>query len=301
MSDVEDERGVEFAPALRGAIAAQGASLDQLRQALAEYGITVSVATLSYWQSGRSRPQRAASLAAIGPLEECLELPRGFLASRLPSMATVDPDRYGQARLPADIGESRAEQAAANLGMSYQDLVWVTIHDRHHIDAQRQERAQEVRLLLQARRDGVDRVPVWFETTDTTAIPLIAPVTNCSLGRVRRFPDFGGAVAELCLERPLRAGETTLVEHRQSTVGAHTPRQTVWRRVCSPSREVVIEVQFDPDVLPTSAAASEHRGADVTTRELAVYRTIQAHFTDNPAGRYEIGWHWLDGGCLLDG
>jgi len=292
VTDGDEQRGTEFAPALRGAIAARGISLDQLRHALAEYGITVSVATLSYWQSGRSRPQRAASLAAIGPLEECLNLPRGFLASRLPSTVSVDADRYGQARLPATVGERRAEQAAAALGMRYEDLVWVTVHDRHHIDAQRREYAQDVRLLLQARRDFVDRFPVWFETTDATAIPLITPVTNCSLGRVREFPDFGGTLAELRLERPLRAGETTLVEHRQTTVGTPTPRDAVWRRLSSPSREVVIEVQFDPGVLPSSASATEYHGAEVTTRELAVHRTIQAHFIDNAVGRYEVTWRW---------
>lgn len=45
----------------------------------------VSVATLSYWQTGRSRPERATSLAAIGP-EQVLGVPRGHLRrpSRLP-------------------------------------------------------------------------------------------------------------------------------------------------------------------------------------------------------------------------
>lgn len=84
-----DLQGKDFAGALRAAVTARGLSLSRLRARLAEHGISVSTATLSYWQSGRSRPERAASRAAIGPLEDVLELPRGFLAVRLPTRAGV--------------------------------------------------------------------------------------------------------------------------------------------------------------------------------------------------------------------
>ena len=47
---------------------------------LGEHGVRVSLATLSYWQSGRSRPERRESLIALQHLEDVLRVPRGSLA-----------------------------------------------------------------------------------------------------------------------------------------------------------------------------------------------------------------------------
>lgn len=46
----------EFARVLRAAIQARGLGLERIRDRLRVQGISVSLATLSYWQSGRSRP-----------------------------------------------------------------------------------------------------------------------------------------------------------------------------------------------------------------------------------------------------
>lgn len=285
-----------FAVVLRGAIAARGISLDQLRRALARKGVTVSVATLSYWQSGRSRPERATSLAAIGPLEECLELPRGFLASRLPTSRrrqTRDEEFYDQAQLPdTSVRPHHIGQAVEQLDLDYSGATWVSIHDRIRLDRNRMETMHEVRLLLRARRDGFDRFPVWMETDDPSIYPVITALTNCRVGRVREFREHRGIAVEMLLERPLRQEETMLVEHRLSFVGPQTPKTYVWRRVVTPSREVVMEIQFDPETVPTSATAAAV--IDGVREEFAVpvHRTIQAHFTDRPPGRFHLSWTW---------
>src|SRR5882757_3401659 len=71
MADRLEAAGSEFAVVLRAAIRARG------------QGISVSLATLSYWQSGRSRPERRDSLAAVELLESVLELPEGRLSASL--------------------------------------------------------------------------------------------------------------------------------------------------------------------------------------------------------------------------
>jgi hypothetical protein len=48
----------EFAEVLREAIRARGLGLERIRERLLAHGVSVSMATLSYWQSGRSRPER---------------------------------------------------------------------------------------------------------------------------------------------------------------------------------------------------------------------------------------------------
>jgi len=55
----------EFARNLRAAIDASGLGLERLSHRLRERGPGLSVATLSYSQSGRSIPTRRSSLAAL--------------------------------------------------------------------------------------------------------------------------------------------------------------------------------------------------------------------------------------------
>ena len=74
-----------FSAALRAAIAQRGLSLDRIRYHLIQRGHELSVATISYWQSGRSRPERASSIAAIAALEDILGLENGHLAAKLPA------------------------------------------------------------------------------------------------------------------------------------------------------------------------------------------------------------------------
>ncbi|UUZ58482.1 hypothetical protein [Nocardioides sp. B-3] len=76
-----------FADELRRAIDRRGLGLERIRDHLDQRGVSVSVATLSYWQSGRSLPGRKASIAAIPHLEEVLALDRGSLASYAPADA----------------------------------------------------------------------------------------------------------------------------------------------------------------------------------------------------------------------
>ena len=72
-----------FDVALRAAIRARGLGLDRIRYRLRGKGTTVSLATLSHWQSGRCRPERPESLEALRNLEEILNVPDGSLSKLL--------------------------------------------------------------------------------------------------------------------------------------------------------------------------------------------------------------------------
>ena len=50
----------DFASVLGRAIRERGLTLESIRRRLEQQGVTVSVATLSYWQNGRSHPTRSA-------------------------------------------------------------------------------------------------------------------------------------------------------------------------------------------------------------------------------------------------
>ncbi|PXY30910.1 transcriptional regulator [Prauserella muralis] len=68
-----------FAAALRAAIRARGLGLERIQYRLRRRGVPVSLATLSHWQSGRCRPERPGSLAALRYLEEVVDVPPGSL------------------------------------------------------------------------------------------------------------------------------------------------------------------------------------------------------------------------------
>lgn len=91
-----------FADALRLAIRARGLGLDRIRYRLRAKGSSISLATLSHWQSGRCRPERPESLLVLKNLEEVLGVPAGSLARLL------GPPR-GRARyaLPGDFTPKR--------------------------------------------------------------------------------------------------------------------------------------------------------------------------------------------------
>src|ERR1043165_877089 len=72
-----------FHVALRAAIDARGLGLDRLQHRLAERGLRVSTTSLSYWQHGRTQPEKPNSIAAVGVLEEILGVPANALVSLL--------------------------------------------------------------------------------------------------------------------------------------------------------------------------------------------------------------------------
>lgn len=295
MTPTPDE---EFPSALRAAITARGLSLERVRRSLAERGVRVSVATLSYWQTGRSRPERASSLAALGPLEEVLDVPRGFLASKVAfarGEAAGQSSHYQLAdaveRLPEDWNVAGA--ALAQLGLDGDDgLTRVSIHDRLEMRADGTEKTHQVRTVLLARRDGVDRLGVWYDREEPGAYPIVRTETNCRLGRVLEFREYTGVVAELLLERPLRAGETTIIEHRLESFGESHPQQGFWRAVVREVREIAIEVRFDPVRLPVSAEQVSTVDGVEHARPLVVGTPLQALFLDCSPGVHAVRWSW---------
>jgi transcriptional regulator with XRE-family HTH domain len=72
-----------FEAALRAAIRARGLGLERIRYRLRGRGVSISLATLSHWQSGRCRPERPESLQALRHIEEVLEIPPGSLINLL--------------------------------------------------------------------------------------------------------------------------------------------------------------------------------------------------------------------------
>ena len=294
----------EFAEALREAIEARGLSLDRVRAHLVSYGHDVSIATLSYWQTGRSLPVRKASVQALGALEVVLRVPRGSLAAKLPTQRirrrdTPPPLHRGPA-LRLGVAHAIADQ----LGLAWSDgFHRITQHDRLTVDADRRIATQVVSDLIVSDRDGFNRYLVGYSSDEVGVSLEIEPLEGCRVGRVIRDPRLTLTVAELILPQSLRAGEPWQVRHEVRTVGG-ARHVDAWRRVyLTRLREASVEVTFPSEDPPLHVGV--YVGPDV---EDAVYSpteltspSLLVHRSDHGPGTIAVRWDWdpLDPGPEL--
>ncbi|MGH3244004.1 MAG: helix-turn-helix domain-containing protein [Spirillospora sp.] len=167
---------MEFAGALRQAIQASGLTLERIRHRLGRRGLTVSVATLSYWQRGRSRPR---SRTVVVALEEILQVPPGTLTELLDDPApTATPVRGGLTAGPSGPGERGRpardlwpdpDQYASLIGQLDRSgdhrLERLSIHDVFRLDEVNRSWTLSVRTVLRAAGDDIDRVVCVHQTS----------------------------------------------------------------------------------------------------------------------------------------
>ena len=245
-----------FADALRAAIKSSGLSLDRIQHRLKLRGVTISVATLSYWQSGRRRPERPESLDALRHLEAVLRVPAHSLTALLGPPRPRGRRRRADSLLPIDelwdkeveLGTllNRVDTSCDN------QLSRISQHDRCVVGPDRRPRSIEVSQVLRAEQDGVDRWITVYDWDEVTPHPAqLFPLRNCRTGRVAVNLDEHIMVAELLFERPLSRGETLIMEHKMVNPPELRNAETIYfRRFRLPVRDYVLEIQFDPDTLP---------------------------------------------------
>lgn len=250
----DDPPPTDFASAFRSATDARGLSLERITYHLRQHGHDLSPATLSYWRTGRSAPQRHASISALGPLEEILGVERGSLLRLVPPRTPRPPGLTGEPVEASDVCEQSTSVPAmvADLGLTFDNgLRVISTHDELEIAADRRLVNHRVRSLVRATRDGVDRLPRWMHADDRDGYPFITAHRNCRIGQVREDPESAAVAVELILERPLDAGDTMLFEHSYGIAGSTAPVEDCMRECVIPMRELYIEARFAPSAVPT--------------------------------------------------
>ncbi len=293
-----------FSVALQLAIKASGLSLDRLQHKLGERGTPVSKTALSYWQHGRTRPERRESLRALAVVEEVLGLPAGALS------ALLGPPRPRGRWLARQPDALRADQAWARpdglaralqrMGSSLDALHRLTKMGHHIISAVGPDRrvvSTTHLLVMRAAQDDVDRHIVAFRTDAGLTEPLgVGDTIGCRLGRRRDDEPTGFCTFELLLERPLRAGDLTVLQYTLRPVTAEMDTYHSYRTAPG-LRDFSIQVRFDPDCLPVrvyrthrlSVAESE---PEETELWLGASHTAQLVEVDPLPGIYRISWDW---------
>ena len=295
----ESSRAAEadtFSETLRTAITSSGRSLESLRRRLEERGTPVSIATLSYWQSGRSRPQRGSSLRAVLHLEELLQLPHGHLLDRIgPRRRPFLPhEEVTSVGLPVDHPD--AELAMADLGFGGNpDLVDVTIHDTLDVDDQGVEQVRTIRNVVRAVRPGARRLPALLVLDVPSGENAeFVPVSGCTLGRQVSRPEVGVFAAELVLDRPLRLGETAAAEHRVLLPPDLGTKHCIEYYLVREVTELMIWVRFSPDRLPSRIQAYSRLGGRTTTRPIQLGTSTSVQHVLHRVGPGVVGvrWEW---------
>ncbi|MFC3895913.1 hypothetical protein ACFOWZ_30930 [Lentzea rhizosphaerae] len=224
-----------FADALRVAIQLRGLSLERLQHRLRMRGAPISVTALSYWQSGRRRPERPESMMALAHLEDVLGLQENAL-SRL-----LGP--------PRPRGRSRRRELSARAQWDSSGLVLTAQHDRVDVAPCGGVRGVRSRQVVQARTADVDR---WILCQETgSAQPALTAVRSCRVGRVARERTNGVLVAELLFDEPLAAGTSIAIEYE--LIYPHpTVEHTHFRRFAERVHDYVLEIKFPAESPPAS-------------------------------------------------
>jgi hypothetical protein len=306
IDEVDALAGDAFPVALRAAIRASGLSLDRIQYRLRARGLTISVTALSYWQSGRRRPERPESMSALKHLEEVLGVESGSLTALL-----GPPRPRGRAqRTPAAIPIEALWDNKASLGPLLQrmdlasdtSLTRISQHDRVEIAEDRGERSVRVRQVLRAEHDGADRwISVYDVAKPGNPLPRIVPVQSCSLGRVAKDPGAGLIVTELLFDRPLSRGETVIMEYEVASAGPPYPRSddSFCRKFRLPVRDYVVEMRFDPADPPAYCHQVTTPAEDTessTRREMVIDGAGRTHAVvlGFGPGTFGVEWSWRD-------
>lgn len=292
-----------FPTALRTAIQASGLSLDRIQYRLRARGVSVSVTALSYWQSGRRRPERAESLAALGHLESVLGVAPGSLIALLGPPRPRGRVQRESSRLPIEALWPEREPVSKLLKrIDYTTetaLTKLSQHDRMDVAVDRGEKRIAVRQVVRAERDGVDRTVMVYDLERIgRPFPEITALQSCRIGRVARDEAAGLIAAEIVLESPLARGDTAIVDYALNHPGPPFSRgdDSYCRKFTTPVREFVLELRFDPRALPAYCEMFTLDPDEQTTtrRKVEVNAAGEAHAValDFGPGTACVRWDW---------
>ncbi|MEW9534503.1 hypothetical protein [Microbispora sp. NPDC049125] len=261
-------RSGPFEQALRAAIRARGLSLDRLRSRLRERGVRVSLSSLSYWQRGRSRPERAASLAAVRELEEILALP--------------DYALIGLLGPPRPRGGQPGREA----------LTVLSHHEQVTVAADRTRLLARARMVLRATAPGADRYVVAHPPGTR-----LLHTEYCRLGRSRDDGTGARTLTELIFDHPLGPGETHVAEYSTAFSGPALRADEHLRHLRAPVDQHLVQVRFMGAHLPVRCFHTWSPDASAPPRdagELRVDAFGTAHLVDTGArpGVRGIRWEW---------
>ncbi|MFT3876238.1 MAG: helix-turn-helix transcriptional regulator [Propioniciclava sp.] len=288
-----------FAEILTAAIQARGLSLERIRTHLDKAGVPVSIATLSYWQSGRSLPTRSRSFHTLVELERILNLDPGHLTQHTYTAdgRTRREVFEWQKVMPA---RDLVAQVIGDLGIDMQgELTRVAHQDHLTVTADRSESHHEMRVIWRAERSGVPR---WAVVSEQDAqVPTdqaIEALMGCEVGEIVDYPERHLLIAEMKANRCMQRGDLFASDYRVTTTPTAMPSFRLLRAVSNALKTLTMVIHFHPDALPSRVLAGVQDSMDdddapTTTVSVPLSGTQAQHvWTDAKPGVYSMVWEW---------
>ncbi|MBV8933447.1 MAG: hypothetical protein JOZ47_06090 [Kutzneria sp.] len=271
-----------FHQALHDAIVARGLSLARLGALLDATGTHIGQSTLSYWQRGLRRPDMPKSSGAVLALERVLELPPRSLINLL------DP---GVKHTP------RTVRTAVDMerDLRNEDLELLALYEMVTINAVGARRSLLSRMVVQARRAGVDRYLALHGGDGSGSVEhsTMHTAEGCRAGRLRRRLPDGSVLFELALDRTLAAGETHVFSYSVIDTGG-TRTAGHLRRFATPAGTYLLQLRFHRSALPARCFRESRDHAETEIIEVAPGRdgVVSAYFAPVSAPRAGISVLW---------
>jgi hypothetical protein len=287
-----------FADALRTAIETSGLGLERVQHRLKAEGVNVSVATLSYWQSGRSLPGRRVSFETLSKLEDVLHLAPGALAKLVPPRSS---GRDSVATFAASVGEGvEVPESIAELDARLRrQFEMISEHATVTVGSDRAQHSRWTRRVLRAIADGVDRILLADGVDDDSVPPpRVVPLAHCELGARYELETSNFVITELLFDRVLAKDDSMMIEYRLD-YGPPYPFDTSHEeRKQMPLREFVMEVRFASDAIPARCEWYEIGARDPAATEKVRPLEINATHSvlvvrhDLPPSQFGMRWFW---------
>ncbi|MCO1578349.1 hypothetical protein M8C13_21585 [Crossiella sp. SN42] len=286
-----------FEHALRLAIQASGLTLARVRARMAERGVAVGLATLSYWQRGRSRPRSAELVLA---LEEVLELPRGALRDLLsPARREPAPERAWYSVTPRQVcaNAEAVQKLLVELNNPFDgQLTAQSVHEHLVLAPRRGIERLDLQILRQARIDGVDRDTV-IAACEPGELPVRWRSEGTRLGRVATDHDSGVMAVEARFPHPLRRGENLLVDTVFEFTGSGQTCLAWGGGFRAGCQTYCLTVRFpagDPPARVWRVFRPDNSSPTIDVGDIQVDGNFVAHFIDFdlPPGYYGMRWCW---------
>lgn len=282
-----------FAVELGRAIEARGLTLQRIQSHLRSRGVSVSVATLSYWRNGRSVPSRSSSLAVISELEAILSVPKGTL---LDSLA----DRKNPQWAWRDERDAAMRAALAHAGLP-------RTPGHEHLSVQLEAVIGPDRMQTESRTTLVSRSRIGathgiLVTLDLQGAVVAHPEAVHGLRLARTIPvEDWATIVDFAFDEPLLRSECRRTQH----LIRYTPKPDARpdELVCTSSgyalnadcKLLVMSVRFT-DGLPRTVAQHHTLPAAGNprrlVRELPARPLVEVVIPDPDRGIHTIDWQW---------
>jgi len=281
-----------FATALDQALTARSMSLGALHRALQARGVSVSLATLSYWRSGQRQPERERSFRALAEIEQVLSLDPGALENLLePRRRQVPPGLL--ADLSEDHERIRALLAHLDFHSPSDRLIDREVTLKYEVGPDRAPVKMAYIVVVESIHPHADRRAMILRVRPGSRTPGITPRGGFALGEVIHDREHGIVVGEMLLDRALAPGETALLEQEVVYRTPDPDDNSYFYWAVRKMTSVSLWIRFDPDRMPArceyyTIVDGREEVTELETFGTSVSRTV----TSFGPGTLGIRWHW---------